>query len=164
MTTRIKKVIDAATDGACSGNPGPGGWGTLIRFEDGTLEESGGHEPQTTNNRMELQAALEVFKKIKNLPLDPNLTIKTDSKYLIDGLETWIKGWKNKGWKTASGKPVRNQDLWKALDAARISGVKLEYVKGHNGDPDNERVDLIAVSFSKKIAIELNHGGKIKND
>ena len=158
MTTQHKKVIAAATDGACSGNPGPGGWGALIRFEDGTVEEFGGFESDTTNNRMELKAALEMLKKLKNLPLSPNLTIRTDSKYLIDGLETWIKGWKNKGWKTASGKAVLNQDLWKALDLARIEGVKLKYVKGHSGDTDNDRVDKIAVSFSKNIEIKLSNG------
>tara|TARA_B100000700_G_C14981932_1_gene826844 strand:+ start:1067 stop:1546 length:480 start_codon:yes stop_codon:yes gene_type:complete len=157
MTEELSKVISSATDGACSGNPGPGGWGALIRFEDGTVEELGGFEAETTNNRMELTAALEILKELKNLPLHPNLTIRTDSKYLIDGFETWIKGWKNKGWRTASGKPVSNQDLWKALDVARIEGIKLEYVKGHSGDKDNDRVDKIAVSFSKKIEIKLSH-------
>ena len=157
MNNSLKKVITTATDGACSGNPGPGGWGALLRFEDGTVEELGGYEPETTNNRMELTAALEVLKRLKKLPRDPKLTIRTDSKYLIDGLRTWIKGWKQKGWKTASGKPVLNQDLWKALDLARLEGVNLEYVKGHSGDPDNDRVDQIAVSFSKKIEIKLSH-------
>tara|TARA_Y100001968_G_scaffold328363_1_gene375374 strand:- start:150 stop:641 length:492 start_codon:yes stop_codon:yes gene_type:complete len=159
MTTEEKsnQVISTATDGACSGNPGPGGWGVLIRFKDGSIEELGGFEEQTTNNRMELTAALEVLKRLKNLPLDPNLTIRTDSKYLIDGFGKWIRGWKSKGWKTAAGKPVLNQDLWKALDAARLEGVKLEYVKGHSGDPDNDRVDKIAVSFSRKIEINLSH-------
>ena len=149
------KVIAAATDGACSGNPGPGGWGALIRFEDGSVNEMGGFEPDTTNNRMELTAALEVLKKLKNLDCNQNLTIRTDSKYLIDGLEKWMKGWKKKGWKTAAGKPVLNQDLWKALDNTRLENVSLEYVKGHSGDPDNERVDKIAVSFSKRIEIKL---------
>ena len=149
------RVIAAATDGACSGNPGPGGWGALIRFEDGAVQEFGGYEAQTTNNRMELQAALEIFKQLKILDRHPTLSVRTDSKYLIDGFNTWIKGWKKKGWKTASGKEVLNQDLWKALDNSRLSNVTLQYVKGHSGDPDNERVDDIAVSFSKKIAIKL---------
>ncbi len=150
-----KVAILAATDGACSGNPGPGGWGALIRFEDGSVEEFGGFESKTTNNRMELFAALQVLNRLNKLNRQANLSIKTDSKYLIDGLNIWIKGWKKKGWKTASGKPVLNQDLWKALDMARIEGVALTYVKGHSGDIDNERVDEIAVSFSKKIAINL---------
>ena len=149
------KVIAAATDGACSGNPGPGGWGALIRFEDGAVEEFGGFVAETTNNRMELKAALETLKKIKPLDRATNLTIRTDSKYLIDGFEKWMQGWKKKGWKTAAGKEVLNQDLWKALDDSRLSNVTLQYVKGHSGDPDNERVDDIAVSFSKKIAIKL---------
>ena len=151
-----KLVIVAATDGACSGNPGPGGWGALIRFHDGTVQEFGGYEPETTNNRMELKAALETLKKINTMNRSPNLKIRTDSKYLIDGFEKWIQGWKVKGWKTAAWKNVLNQDLWKELDSCRISDVKFEYVKGHSGDPDNERVDDIAVSFSKKIAIQLN--------
>ena len=142
------RVVAAATDGACSGNPGPGGWGALLRFEDGSVEEFGGHAPATTNNRMELQAALKVLQRLKQLPLHPDLTLRTDSKYLIDGLGSWIKGWKRKGWKTAAGKPVLNQDLWKALDQARLDAVPLAYVKGHSGDPDNERVDRIAVAYS----------------
>ncbi len=148
-------VVAAATDGACSGNPGPGGWGALIRFEDGTVKEFGGFEANTTNNRMELTAAIEVLKRLQDLPLHPKLTLRTDSKYLIDGLEKWITNWKKKGWKTASGKPVLNQDLWETLDQARLTNVALEYVKGHSGDPDNDRVDKIAVSFSKNIAIKL---------
>ncbi len=155
MSIEEPRVITAATDGACSGNPGPGGWGALIRYEDGSIEEFGGYSPKTTNNRMELKAALEVLKKLKSLPRHPNMKIRTDSKYLIDGLSTWIIGWKKNGWKTSSRKPVVNQDLWEALDKARLIDVALEYVKGHSGDIDNERVDKIAVSFSKKIAIKL---------
>ena len=144
------RVVAAATDGACSGNPGPGGWGALLRFEDGSVEEFGGHEPDTTNNRMELQAALAVLQRLKDLPRHPDLTLRTDSKYLIDGLGSWISGWKRKGWKTAAGKPVLNQDLWRDLDAAQLADVPLAYVKGHSGDPDNERVDRIAVAFSHR--------------
>jgi len=155
MTNEHGRVIAAATDGACSGNPGPGGWGALIRFEDGAIDEFGGFEAKTTNNRMELKAALIVLQKLESLERIPNLKIRTDSKYLIDGYETWIKGWKKKGWKTASGKQVLNQDLWEALDNARLQNVGLQHVKGHSGDPDNERVDNIAVSFSKKISIHL---------
>ena len=143
------RVVAAATDGACSGNPGPGGWGALIRFEDGSVEEFGGADAATTNNRMELQAALAMLERLAELPRHPNLTLRTDSKYLIDGLGSWMAGWKRKGWKTAAGKPVLNQDLWQALDQARLSDVPLTYVKGHSGDPDNDRVDQIAVAFSK---------------
>ena len=155
MAEERGRVVAAATDGACSGNPGPGGWGALLRFEDGSVEEFGGHDPATTNNRMELQAALELLQRLKQLPRHPDLTIRTDSKYLIDGLGSWMKGWKRKGWKTAAGKPVLNQDLWKALDAARLDDVPLAYVKGHSGDPDNDRVDRIAVAFSKGRSLDL---------
>ena len=146
------RVVAAATDGACRGNPGPGGWGALLRFEDGSVEEFGGHDPATTNNRMELQAALALLERLKDLPRHPDLTLRTDSKYLIDGLGSWLKGWKRKGWRTAAGKPVLNQDLWKSLDAARLDDVPLTHVKGHSGDPDNERVDRIAVAFSHGAA------------
>jgi ribonuclease HI len=143
------RVVAAATDGACSGNPGPGGWGALIRFEDGSVEEFGGADPDTTNNRMELQAALATLQRLAELPLHPDLTLRTDSKYLIDGLGSWMSGWKRKGWRTAAGKPVLNKDLWQALDLARLEDVPLSYVKGHSGDPDNDRVDQIAVAYSK---------------
>ena len=149
------RVVAAATDGACSGNPGPGGWGALLRFEDGSVEEFGGHDPSTTNNRMELQAALELLKRLKDLPRHPDLTLRTDSKYLIDGLGSWMQGWKRRGWKTAAGKPVLNQDLWLALDQARLRDVPLTYVKGHSGDPDNDRVDRIAVSYSRGLGPDL---------
>ena len=127
----------------------------MLRFEDGSVEEFGGHAPNTTNNRMEMQAALEVLQRLEQLPRHPDLTLRTDSKYLIDGLGSWIKGWKRKGWRTAAGKPVLNQDLWKALDAARLDDVPLSYVKGHSGDPDNERVDRIAVAFSHAAQPDL---------
>ena len=150
----------AATDGACSGNPGPGGWGALIRFEDGSVEEFGGADPATTNNRMELQAALEMLERLAELPRHPDLVLRTDSKYLIDGLSSWMPGWKRKGWKTAAGKPVLNQDLWQALDQARLADVPLRYVKGHSGDPDNDRVDQIAVAYSKGTAPRLKRGSQ----
>ena len=152
------RVVAAATDGACRGNPGPGGWGALLRFQDGSVEEFGGHDPATTNNRMELQAALALLERLKELPRHPDLTLRTDSKYLIDGLGSWLKGWKRKGWRTAAGKPVLNQDLWKSLDAARLDDVPLTHVKGNSGDPDNERVDRIAVAFSHGAALVEAHG------
>jgi ribonuclease HI len=143
------RVVAAATDGACSGNPGPGGWGALLRFEDGRVREFGGAEAATTNNRMELQAALRLFAELRRLPRHPDLVLRTDSKYLIDGLQSWLPGWKRKGWRTAAGKPVLNRDLWEALEAARLPDVPLRYVKGHSGDPDNDRVDAIAVAFAQ---------------
>ena len=151
-------VVAAACDGACSGNPGPGGWGCLLRFEDGTVQEFGAAEADTTNNRMELTAALTLLHKLQTLPRHPALTIRTDSKYLIDGYTSWIKGWKRKGWRTAAGAPVLNRDLWEALDAARIPAVPFTYVKGHSGDPDNDRCDAIAVAFSRGGRPELAHG------
>jgi ribonuclease HI len=151
-------VVAAACDGACSGNPGPGGWGCLLRFSDGSVQEFGGSEPSTTNNRMELTAALTLLEKLAALPRDLNLTIRTDSKYLIDGFSKWISGWKRKGWRTASGSPVLNRDLWEALDAARVDGLPFTYVRGHSGDPDNDRCDAIAVAFSKGQQPQLAHG------
>jgi ribonuclease HI len=107
---------------------------------------------------MELTAALTLLEKLAVLPRDPNLTIRTDSKYLIDGFSKWINGWKRKGWRTASGSPVLNRDLWEALDAARVNGLPFTYVKGHSGDPDNDRCDAIAVAFSKGQQPQLAHG------
>jgi len=151
-------VVAAACDGACSGNPGPGGWGCLLRFADGSVREWGGADPDTTNNRMELTAALTLLQLLKTLPRDPDLAIRTDSKYLIDGFSRWINGWKRKGWRTASGSPVLNRDLWEALDAARLPNLPLAYVKGHSGDPDNDRCDVIAVAFSKGQQPSLAQG------
>lgn len=142
-------MVAAACDGACSGNPGPGGWGALLRFEDGSMIELGGADPATTNNRMELTAALAVLERLRELPRHPDLRLRTDSRYLIDGLQRWMAGWKRKGWRTASGSPVLNKDLWEALDRARLPDVPLVHVRGHSGDPDNDRCDVIAVAFSR---------------
>ncbi|BEV35300.1 ribonuclease H [Synechococcus sp. M16CYN] len=155
------RVVAAAADGACRGNPGPGGWGVLLRFEDGSVEEFGGYNPATTNNRMELQAALKLLERLRQLARHPDLRLRTDSRYLVDGLGSWIKGWKRKGWRTAAGSPVLNQDLWKALDAARLDDAQFTHVKGHSGDPDNERVDRIAVAFSHGYAPKLNFNDKV---
>jgi ribonuclease HI len=150
-------VVVAACDGACSGNPGPGGWGALLRFDDGTVREWGGHAPATTNNRMELTAALEVLRALRSLRRHPELVILTDSRYLIDGLQTWLPGWKRKGWRTAGGGPVLNRDLWEQLDGARLQGVPLRHVRGHSGHPDNDRCDAIAVAFSRGQAPRLTN-------
>ena len=147
--SKNSRVVLAACDGACSGNPGPGGWGALLKFEDGSVKEMGGYAPATTNNRMELTAALELMRELKDLPRHPDLVILTDSRYLVDGLQKWIGGWKRKGWRTASGGPVLNRDLWEELDQARVAGVGLEHVRGHSGHPDNDRCDAIAVAYSR---------------
>ena len=149
-------AIEAATDGACSGNPGNGGWGGLIIFADGSEIEIGGAEENTTNNRMELTAAIKTIEKLKNFRLKENFKLRTDSKYLIEGYTNWIKNWKKNGWKTSNGKAVQNLDLWQQIDSLRIPGLTMEFVKGHSGDRSNERVDLIATSYSKGINIDQN--------
>ena len=136
----------AYTDGACSGNPGPGGWGALLVARDGgrtlrTRDLSGG-EPQTTNNRMELTAAIAALEALER---PSTLTVVTDSVYVRDGVTRWIHGWKKNGWTTASRKPVKNADLWRRLDtAAARHAVTWEWIKGHAGHPENERADELA--------------------
>ena len=149
MLDQPRRVIAAACDGACSGNPGPGGWGALLRFEDGAVRELGGADPATTNNRMELTAALALYETLRDLPRHPELVIRTDSRYLIDGLQKWLPGWKRKGWRTASGGQVLNRDLWERLERARLADVRLVHVRGHSGDVDNDRCDAIAVAFAR---------------
>lgn len=149
MADQTVRVVAAACDGACSGNPGPGGWGALLRFEDGTVRELGGAARDTTNNRMELTAALALLEALRDLPRHPSLVLRTDSRYLIDGLGKWMAGWKRKGWRTTAGAPVLNRDLWEQLDRARLPDLRLVHVRGHSGDPDNERCDAIAVAFSR---------------
>ena len=151
MNSSQNIAIEAATDGACSGNPGNGGWGGLIIFADGSELEIGGFEKNTTNNRMELMAAIKTLEKLKQFKLKKNFKLRTDSKYLIDGYSNWIKNWKKNGWKTSTGKPVQNCDLWRKIDGLRINEVSMEFVKGHSGDKYNERVDLIATNYSKGI-------------
>jgi ribonuclease HI len=136
----IRKYV-AYTDGACRGNPGPGGWGALLRNELGERELSG-FEPATTNNRMELMGAIAVLEA---LAPGAELELHTDSQYVKLGITEWISNWKRRGWKTADRKPVKNQDLWQRLDAAAHKHkVDWRWVKGHAGDPDNERVDALA--------------------
>ena len=135
------KIVTIYTDGACSGNPGPGGWGALLLYGDKEKELTGG-EFETTNNRMELTAAIEALSALKR-PCTVHL--HTDSTYVKDGITKWIDGWKQKGWKTAAKKPVKNEDLWKALDAAtQKHTIEWKWVKGHAGDPGNERADALA--------------------
>lgn len=133
--------VQIYTDGACSGNPGPGGWGALLLYNGHEKELSGG-EDETTNNRMEMTA---VIKALEALTRPSVIDLYTDSKYVMDGVEKWLEGWKAKGWKTAAKNPVKNQDLWQAIDGL-ISGhdVTFHWVKGHAGHPENERVDQLA--------------------
>lgn len=136
-----KPVVEAFTDGACSGNPGPGGWGVLLCMGEREKELYGG-EPATTNQRMELQAAIEALKALRK---ECHITIHSDSKYVIQGMVEWIHGWKRNGWKNAGKKPVANQDLWKTLDQlADGHGVTWVWIKGHAGHPENERADDLA--------------------
>ena len=134
-------IVEIFTDGACSGNPGPGGWGAILRFKDREKELSGGAQ-ETTNNRMELQAAIEGLRALKR-PM--RVAIHTDSTYVKDGVTKWIVNWKRNGWKTAAKKRVRNVDLWQALDDVLIGhDVEWHWVKGHAGHPENERADALA--------------------
>lgn len=135
------KRVAAFTDGACRGNPGPGGWGVLLRFGDRERELFGG-EAETTNNRMELQAAIEALEALTE---SCQVDLTTDSVYVRDGITRWVENWKKNGWRTAARKPVKNQDLWQQLDAAVARhDVAWHWVKGHSGHPDNERADALA--------------------
>ena len=142
------KTVEAFTDGACSGNPGPGGWGALLRY-DGNERELCGGEEETTNNRMELLAAIEALSALKQ-PCHVLLT--TDSTYVKDGITKWLENWKRNGWKTAAKKPVKNQDLWIRLDE-QSSRHRIEWcwVKGHSGHPENERADALANRGLKEL-------------
>jgi ribonuclease HI len=136
------KIIELFTDGACSGNPGPGGWAAILRSDAHERELSGG-ETHTTNNRMEMTAVIEGLRAIKT-PAD--VSIHTDSKYVMDGARSWLPNWKKRGWKTADKKPVKNEDLWRALDEQQIRhlSVTWTWVRGHSGHVENERADQLA--------------------
>ncbi|PLX40603.1 MAG: ribonuclease HI [Deltaproteobacteria bacterium] len=143
------------TDGGCIGNPGPGGWGAIL-LRGGQYEEFGGAERETTNNRMEMRAALE---GIKLLSPGEEAVVITDSRYLIDGITKWIHGWKRRGWKKSDGAEVLNRDLWEALDK-EVEGHRVEWrhIAGHSGHPENERCDKIANTFARGGEIELKRG------
>jgi ribonuclease HI len=146
-------TVEIFTDGACSGNPGPGGWGALLRFGD-TERELSGAEPATTNNRMELMAAIVALEALTR-PTSASLT--TDSTYVRDGITSWIHNWKRNGWRTAGRKPVKNVDLWQRLDEAAASHtIEWRWIKGHSGHPENERVDELARRAIDTLGEERN--------
>ncbi|MEB3252201.1 MAG: ribonuclease HI [Cyanobacteriota bacterium] len=150
------------TDGACSGNPGPGGWGTVLYTAAGPAHELGGRAAQTTNNRMEMQAAIAGLTWLQDRGQRDMVTVYTDSEYVLKGITQWIAGWKRRGWVNSAKKPVLNRDLWEVLDALTIDlNRSLErplgwiYVRGHSGDPGNERCDTIARAFAAGRPIPL---------
>lgn len=149
---RAMKRVSIYTDGACKGNPGPGGWGVLLRMGRHEKELSGG-EAETTNNRMELRAAIEGLSALT----EPcRVDLYSDSKYVLDGITRWVDGWKKRGWVTASKKPVRNAELWHDLiEVASRHEVSWHWVKGHSGHAENERVDRLASDEADRIAAEV---------
>ncbi len=137
----MTQIIEIYTDGACRGNPGPGGWGALLISGKHQRTMHGG-DPETTNNRMELTAAIEALNALKN---PSQVILHTDSKYVMDGINDWMPNWKKRGWKTAAKKPVKNKDLWQALDeAVERHEIDWRWVKGHDGNPGNEMADELA--------------------
>lgn len=135
------KQVEIYTDGACRGNPGPGGWGALLRYQGRERTLKGG-EPNTTNNRMELMAAIAALEALKRRC---HVRLTTDSRYLKDGINQWLAQWKRRGWKTAERKPVKNEDLWRRLDRVASNHIiDWNWVRGHSGHPDNERADQLA--------------------
>jgi ribonuclease HI len=148
VTDEELPAVAIFTDGACKGNPGPGGWGALLRM-GGTEKELSGGEPQTTNNRMELTAAIKGLEALKR---PCRVTLTTDSRYVMDGLTKWIHGWRKNGWKTADKKPVKNAELWQELLAAAAPHrIDWKWVKGHAGHAENERVDQLASAEALKF-------------
>ncbi|MCH2322528.1 MAG: ribonuclease HI [Pseudomonadota bacterium] len=144
----MNKKVDIYTDGACSGNPGPGGWGVLIEIDNENIELSGG-DRETTNNRMELMAAIKALEEIDK---DYEITLYTDSNYVKDGITSWISNWKKNNWKTASKKDVKNKELWMRLDEAiKDKNISWVWVKGHAGNAGNEQADYLARSALEKL-------------
>ncbi|MGI9236783.1 MAG: ribonuclease HI [Woeseiaceae bacterium] len=144
------KTIEIYTDGACRGNPGPGGWGALLIAGRRSKTMHGG-EPETTNNRMELTAAIEALNALRGRR---TVVLHTDSKYVMDGINEWMPNWKKRGWKTAAKKPVKNKDLWQALDdAAARHDIEWKWVKGHDGNEGNEMADELANQGIDELAL-----------
>lgn len=146
-----RDLVELHTDGACSGNPGPGGWAYILKHPaSGQVRERAGGEGQTTNNRMELTAVIE---GLGALTRPSRVALHSDSQYVLNGLESWMDGWKKRGWKTASKQPVKNEDLWKALDDLRTEHtLTFHWIRGHTGHPENERADELAVIERDKHA------------
>ena len=142
------KKVEIFTDGACKGNPGPGGWGAILRMGRHEKELSG-NAPETTNNRMEMTAAIKALEAL----IEPcEIALHSDSKYVLDGITKWVHGWQRNGWKNASKQPVRNADLWHELiSAAKPHKIDWIWVRGHNGHPENERADALAVAAAESI-------------
>ena len=148
MSVRRDQVVEIFTDGACSGNPGPGGWGAILRYKGHEKELSGG-ETATTNNRMELMAAIAALEALKK---PTRVRVFTDSQYVHNGIRTWIHDWKKRGWKTADKKPVKNIDLWQRLEAAlETHDIDWHWIRGHSGHPENERADALARKAIKRL-------------
>lgn len=145
----------AYTDGSCLGNPGPGGWGVRVLYPDDTVQEFGAAAGHTTNNRMELHAAIAALEKLRDYQ---QVTIATDSRYVIDGLTRWLPNWRRRDWVTASGTPVKNREVWQRLAQLNHAGVRWRHVRGHSGDPNNERVDDIARAFASGARPQLFRG------
>jgi ribonuclease HI len=147
----LNKVV-IYTDGACKGNPGPGGWGAVLRAADGAEKELCGGEAQTTNNRMEMMAVIEALSALKR---PCHVVLHVDSQYVLKGMTEWLQGWKAKGWRTAAKQPVKNVDLWQRLDALVHQSehrIEWQWVKGHAGDPGNERADALANRGVEQLA------------
>ncbi len=144
VANQVVNTVVIYTDGACKGNPGPGGWGVLLRSADGSEKELCGGELVTTNNRMEMMAVIQALLALKR---PCTVTLHLDSQYVLKGITEWLPGWKAKGWKTAAKQPVKNVDLWQQLDqlvSAKVHTIDWRWVKGHAGDPGNERADALA--------------------
>ncbi len=154
------RVVEIYTDGACSGNPGPGGWGAVLRYDGETKEIYGGEAAPTTNNRMELMAAI---RALEALTRPATVRVHTDSSYLRNGISSWLPAWKRNGWRTAARQPVKNADLWQRLEAATSRHqVQWLWVRGHAGDPGNERADALANRGMDEARGDHRAGGRWK--
>lgn len=144
-------AVELHTDGACSGNPGPGGWAFILKHpSSGKTREDSGGEPDTTNNRMEMRAVIEGLRALSR---PSRVELYSDSQYVLNGLKDWLRGWKAKGWKTADRKPVKNQELWMELDElVQRHDVRFHWIRGHNEHPENEKCDAMAVRARERIA------------